>query len=137
MEHGVKQITTWGISMPGKDERIVISHIDDVRALLKTWAEWQRTGTGQNIGYPKSSAFIHADEGRETCTANNSNDVAEKVERAMCILKSISPMLFQCLLCEYLYELTIREAAERLKCGEKTYRLRRQEAEYFIAGKFA
>jgi len=123
--------------MSGKDEVIVINHIDDVRALLKTWAEWQRIGTGQNIGYPKSSAFIHADEGRETGTANNTNTVAEKVERAMCILKSISPLLFQCLLCDYLYELTIREAADKLKCSEKTYRLRRKEAEYFIAGKFA
>jgi len=123
--------------MSGKYEGITINHIDDVRALLRAWAEWVRTGTGHNIGYPKSSAFIHADEGRETCAGNCSNTVAEKVESALCILKSISPILFQCLMCEYLYELTIKEAADKLKCGEKTYRLRRKEAEYFIAGKFA
>ena len=116
---------------------IIINHIDDVRALLLAWAEWVRTGTGQNLGYPKSSAFIHADEGRETTTASCPNDVAEKIERTMCLLKSISPILFQCLLCEYLYEDTIQQAAARLKCGEKTYRIKRKEAEHFIAGSFA
>lgn len=123
--------------MLSKDERIMINQIEDVRILLRSWAEWVRTGTGQNLSYPKSSAFIHADEGRETSTAHCPNHIAEKVESAMCILKSISPMLFQCLLCEYLYELTIQQAADKLNCGEKTYRLRRHEAEYFIAGTFA
>ena len=116
---------------------VMINHIDDVRELLKAWADWVRSGTGQNLSYPKSSAFIHADEGRETCTASYQNEIAEKVERTMCILKSISPLLFQCLLCEYLYEYTIQQAADYLKLGEKTYRTKRKEAEHFIAGAFA
>ena len=123
--------------MPNKDTMIIINHIDDVRVLLRAWADWVRAGTGQNLGYPKSCGFIHADEGRETTTAGCPNDVAEKIDRTMCILKSISPMLFQCLLCEYLYEYTIQQAADYLKCGEKTYRINRKEAEHFIAGSFA
>jgi len=123
--------------MPSKDTVIIINHIDDVRALLRAWADWVRAGTGQNLSYPKSSVFIHADEGRETCGISCPNDVAEKIERTMCILKSISPILFKCLLCEYLYEDTIQQAANRLKCGEKTYRIKRKAAEHFIAGSFA
>jgi len=122
--------------MPGKEMKIMINHIDDVRVLLRTWAEWVRTGTGENLSYPRSSAFIHADEGRETATAISDNEVAEKVERVMCLLKSISPMLFQCLLCEYLYELTNQQAADKLKCSEKTFKIKRKEAEHFIAGSF-
>lgn len=120
-----------------QDKAIIINDIDDVRALLRAWAEWVRTGTGQNLGYPKSSAFIHADEGRETTVASYPNDVAETVESKLRILKSISPILFKCLLCEYLYEYTIQQAADHLKCGEKTYRVRRKEAEHFIAGSFS
>ena len=123
-----------GIKM---SDKIVINNIDDVRALLKAWADWQRMGTGQNIGYPKSSAFIHADEGRETGTANCTNCIAEQIERTLCILKSISPLLFQCLLCEYLYELTNQQSANKLKCSEKTFKNKRKEAEYFIAGSFS
>ena len=123
--------------MQDKDNITTINHIDDIRALLRAWAEWVRTGTGQNLSYPKSSAFIHAGEGRETCVASCPNDVAEKVEHAMCLLKSLSPLLFKCLLCEYLYEYTIQQAADYLNCGEKTYRTRRKEAEHFIMGKFA
>jgi len=115
----------------------MINHIDDVRKLLCAWADWVRTGTGQNIGYPKSSAFIHADEGRETGATGCTNEVAEKIERTMCILKSISPLLFQCLLCEYLYKYTNQQACDYLKLGDKTYRTKRKEAEYFIAGSFS
>lgn len=127
--------------MIDKDERIMLKHIDDVPALLKIWADWQDTGTGQNIGYPKSSAFIHADEGRETCVASDSNKIAEEIERAMGILKSTWPKLFECLLCEYVHKLTIQQAANRIGRGEKTYREWRKEGERFIggviAGKFA
>lgn len=122
--------------MLNESKMITINNIDDVRMILKTWADWVRSGTGENLSYPKSSAFIHADEGRETSATYCSNEVAEKVERVMCLLKSISPMLFQCLLCEYLYELTNQEAADKLKCSEKTFKNRRKEAEYFIAGSF-
>ena len=123
--------------MPKKEVNIMINHLDDVRALLRVWADWVNTGTGQNLSYPKSSAFIHADEGRETCVASDSNDVAEKIERTMCLLKSISPMLFKCLLCEYLYQYTNQQACDYLKIADKTYRIKRKEAEHFIAGSFA
>lgn len=116
---------------------ITINNIDDVRALLRVWAEWQNAGTGQNIGYPKSSAFIHADEGRETCAASDSNETAEVVEWAMGVLKSTWPKLFECLLCEYVYKLTIHQAADRIGRGEKTYRTWRKEGERFISGVIA
>ena len=110
--------------------------LNEARRMLKVWADWLRTGgRGLCRGYPKSSAFTHADEVRGTADlVNDDNLEALAVENAMCRLKILNKGAFKALICEYCLELSNREAAERLKVCEKTYKHRRAVGENVIAG---
>lgn len=111
--------------------------LSEARRMLKVWADWLRTGgRGLCRGYPKASAFTHADEVRGTCDqVSDDNPEALAVENAMCKLKCINKQAFMALIYEYYMELTNREASDKLKCSEKTYKHRRAMGEHFIAGK--
>lgn len=110
--------------------------LNEVRAMLKIWADWLRTDNRSMArGYPQSSAFIHADEVRQTCDqVSNDNPVALQVETAMCKLKKKNHNAFLSLVYDYLLELSNREAAERMKCSERTYKYWRSQGEHFILG---
>lgn len=112
--------------------------IEEVRRLLKLWAQWLQWGDGGGgcRGYPSSVAFIHAGQSRDSGNVVRiDNEEANQVERAMCQLKLINHRIFQALIFEYVTGDTNKEAARRLKVSEPTFRAWRAYGEYFIAGK--
>ncbi len=113
------------------------SRISEARRKLKAWAYWlSQGGRHGSRGYPKASAFVHANEGDRTNShIESGNEDAEQVERAMCALKRFNFNVFKSLRYEYELEIPDREAAERLCVSIKTFRVWREKGEYFIAGK--
>lgn len=116
---------------------IIDSRICEARRLLKVWASWLGQGGRHGCrGYPRASAFIHANEGDiKNMHVEPENEEAERVERAMCVLKRFNMNVFKSLRYEYELKLSNREAAERLNVSTKTFKVWREKGEYFIAGK--
>jgi len=118
-------------------EYAVHGYLAEAQRLLTLWGAWQRAlNAGYRIGYPTSVAFLHAGEAR-------GNDVklddpsAEVIDRLVCRIKHLSPKIYSALLYWYVYEMSVRDCAERCRCSERIFKNRRIFGEHFIAGALA
>lgn len=118
----------------------VRSGVDDVREKLKLWALWLKGTEGMarlSCGSCVESIMKHTEEFGPNRPEFDQNDEPEalEVEVAMCKLKTFDRRLFKALMYEYYFELTNKEAAQRLKCSLPTFKTWRANAESFIAGR--
>jgi len=112
--------------------------MEPIRQAIRRWAAWLREESIGCRGYPKSVAFIHADEQRETAHHEVIEDEeVHRVERAMIALRAWNRRAFLAVFYDYYLELTNKEAAERLKTGETKYKQLRAMGESYVAGKIA
>ncbi len=125
---------------------ISIEQVDDkiseIQRMLKVWAHWLDQGGKSGCrGYPKASAFVHANEGDRSCShAGQDNKEARRVDNALCLLKIFNYEVFLALRCEYDFKYSNREAANYLTHKNKRkitvtrFREMRSYGEYYIAG---
>lgn len=110
--------------------------IDDARASLAAWGDWQRSVDAQWHGYPRCAPFTRAGSNIELtgpAVSRPPDDVA-RVEGVLCQIKVAAVLLYRALEQEYLHQTSQEESAQRCRCSIATFKTRRQAGESWVAG---
>lgn len=101
--------------------------------LLKVWATWMNQTSGATLGFPSAAPYA-GERIDQAHTGYVNNPDAEKVERAMCILKAINYQSYIAVACWYLSEMDRHEAADVCRCSKASYDTRKRNGEWFVVG---